>query len=206
MVHKNRSGWRSRLSRALILVLGVCLPGSVVAQAPPLPPPSPQFSADCEAPVYATDKLVCETEALRVLDAEMLGLWTTARSLPWVSGDWIEPQDGWFRRRSLCAFETDHEECARAAYIERIAVLYLLQFPPATLGLAVTCAHGHEFADGTIVRRRGIVLFMDPDLRSQIVSFLPQAGAWTPFVTVFEDTGTFRLERLDGAMLLCKQG
>lgn len=84
-------------------------------------PPTNQTSADCAAPTYATDMLVCDDPQLLALDAELARLWAEADP----GGDPVaaEAQAAWFRERSLCAFEEDHRGCAEAAYRARIEVL-----------------------------------------------------------------------------------
>lgn len=57
-------------------------------------------------------------------------------------GVWVEAQQDWFRRRSLCAFSKRHAECLQAAYRERIAVLEALRVVasrPARQGGAAVC-------------------------------------------------------------------
>ena len=84
-------------------------------------PPTDRTSADCAAPTYATDMLVCDDPELLALDAELARLWAEADP----GGDTVaaEAQAAWFRERSLCAFEDDHRGCAEAAYRDRIAAL-----------------------------------------------------------------------------------
>ncbi len=89
-----------------------------------VPPPPGQVHANCTAPVYATDHLVCQDEALLQLDRQMAALLEQQTPSSAMSGGrWLESQDAWFRRRSLCASRTDHRACAEAAYRERLQVL-----------------------------------------------------------------------------------
>jgi len=94
--------------------------GVASAQLAPVPPPAEQQTADCSAPVFATDQLVCSDPALRALDTELAGLLADA---PERSSRWIEPQSQWFLRRSRCAFAEDHSACAMFAYRERLALM-----------------------------------------------------------------------------------
>ena len=106
--------------RGVLLVIIALWCGLQAAMAQQVPPPVSQVSADCVAPVYATDMLVCADPALRALDTEMLELWdriakTRKRS--------EAEQAAWFRRRSLCAFDPDHRACVVTAYRTRITDL-----------------------------------------------------------------------------------
>lgn len=68
-----------RASYAALLVLALVLTGWG-GRAQTVPPPGGQVSADCAAPVYATDQLVCADPGLRALDAQMLRLWRMAEA------------------------------------------------------------------------------------------------------------------------------
>jgi uncharacterized protein len=87
-----------------------------------VPPPPVQVTANCDAPAYASDFLVCADAALRQLDAVL------AQVIVQRIGDSSESaaresDHDWFRRSRMCAFEADHRECLRAAYCARIALL-----------------------------------------------------------------------------------
>ncbi len=86
-------------------------------------PPTDQTTADCAAPTYATDMLVCDDPDLRALNAELARLWAQVEAGS--SGDpaAAEAQAVWFRERSLCAFQEDHRGCTESAYRARIAAL-----------------------------------------------------------------------------------
>ncbi|MFN4203370.1 MAG: hypothetical protein ACK4GM_09970 [Tabrizicola sp.] len=108
---------------ALALTGGCC-------HAQDVPPPGEQVSADCAAPVYATDRLVCSDAALRELDAHMLQLWRMAEARHRGNGALRDAQIAWFRSRSLCAFGSDHRACVVTAYHKRIAALLALVDAP----------------------------------------------------------------------------
>jgi uncharacterized protein len=107
------------MTLAAVLIGGGCLAQSV-------PPPVAQVSADCTAPVYATDLLVCSDPALRALDAQMLRLWVMAEGRHRLDDAERAAQAEWFHNRSLCAFEADHHACAVAAYQSQISALLAL--------------------------------------------------------------------------------
>lgn len=106
----------------------------LAASVQAVPPPVAQLTANCAAPVYATDQLVCGDPALKAQDAAMAA--SLAR-LPVAAVDglapWLESQADWFRRRSLCAFRRTHRQCVADAYAERTEVLGALARAPALL-------------------------------------------------------------------------
>jgi uncharacterized protein YecT (DUF1311 family) len=117
----------SRIARVAALALGLAVPWS--AQA--VPPPLSQVAANCEAPTYASDMRVCADAALRALDRQLLAAYAAASALlAATDSERIEPQEDWFKRRSRCAFSERHADCLRAAYAERLDVLYALAAAP----------------------------------------------------------------------------
>jgi uncharacterized protein len=107
------------ITRRLRLAVAASLVASCADPAP-VAPPAEQVTADCAAPTYATDMLVCDDPGLRALDAELARLWG---AVPADDPAATQAQAAWFRERSLCAFQEDHRGCAQAAYRARIAAL-----------------------------------------------------------------------------------
>jgi uncharacterized protein len=103
---------------ACVLPVAILL-AAQTERAAAIPPPPYQTTADCAAPTYAVDMLVCGDPVLRGLDAQLARLLAT----PGACAAETETQTDWFRRRSLCAFETDAYRCVEAAYRARIAAL-----------------------------------------------------------------------------------
>jgi uncharacterized protein len=92
------------------------------ALANAVPPPPAQLTADCEAPTYASDMLVCVDAGLRELDLLLaMRIGQREESVADASGN--ESDQDWFRRSRLCAFETDHRECLVEAYCLRLALI-----------------------------------------------------------------------------------
>jgi uncharacterized protein len=95
---------------------------------PPIPPPAEQVSADCTAPTYASDQLVCSDPELRALDWKMA---TLVRQIGTDAIDaaapGIENQYDWLRQRSLCAMKPEHRGCLLQAYRLRIEALERLR-------------------------------------------------------------------------------
>ena len=110
-------------SLVLAIVMGLA-GGTCLAQG--VPPPGAQVSADCAAPVYATDLLVCSDATLRALDAQMLRFWVMAEARHGLDDSERAAQVEWFRNRSLCAFDANHRGCVVAAYHSRITALLAL--------------------------------------------------------------------------------
>jgi len=91
----------------------------------PVPPPVIQFHADCQHATYATDQLVCSVADLKTLDGALAQAFLEARKLKGAGLD--AGQAAWFRKRSLCAFRPDQEQCTRKSYLNRIRALKRLQ-------------------------------------------------------------------------------
>ncbi|WP_226019553.1 hypothetical protein [Novosphingobium sp. FKTRR1] len=108
---------------ATILILNVLGAFANQSDLAPVPPPQEQTTADCAHPVYASDQLVCADPSLRQLDQQLADrLRTTSLDdALLLEGDVL-----WFRRRSRCAFQTDHRQCLLTAYNERLGLLSAL--------------------------------------------------------------------------------
>ena len=88
-----------------------------------VPPPAEQIGANCAAPVYASDRLVCDDVELRAIDTANVRASAAFASLPLANGSLIEANAPWFHRRSLCAFEGEHRACLLEAYGDRALIL-----------------------------------------------------------------------------------
>lgn len=102
----------------------------------PVPPPVEQSIADCARPTYASDQLVCTDPELRQIDAQL----AEALRVPAASNGTsrIESDGEWFKRRSRCAFETDHRICLLQSYRDRLAFIESATQTPART-LEATC-------------------------------------------------------------------
>lgn len=101
-------------------VLLLALAGCFTARPAAVPPPPLQTTANCVAPTYAADALVCADPTLRSLDRQLAALWAEADADPRTTDADRDGQKAWFRQRSLCAFERDQATCLYAAYRARI--------------------------------------------------------------------------------------
>lgn len=177
------------LSLLAVLVQDVPAPQQYPA---PVPPPVEQRHADCTQPTYASDILVCASPELLALDARMASLLPSGANRSVAnSPELLESQSGWFRRRSMCAFQARHGECLRAAYDERISVLEALA--RRRDGNMRTCTRkgplqGAElvlFGNGAAIAWRsgapvaaGLWRF-DPRIWRPFVSVFPAKSSWT---------------------------
>jgi len=119
-----------RVLVGVLLSIAWLAPGEAIA----VPPPPEQVAADCDAPTYASDQLVCHDPELLELDRRMRSLLAQLdlEAVAAARRD-VESQPSWFRRRSLCAFADAHAACLRAMYVDRISTLEALtpSDPPA---------------------------------------------------------------------------
>jgi uncharacterized protein len=188
----------------LVMVLAGC------SGPPAVPPPPGQSAANCGAPTYASDMLVCADPDLRALDARMRdaldALDLTSVVAP---GAWVEPQQDWFERRSLCAFSERHADCLREAYMERIAVLEALQrvaSRPARLGADTVCRDAPWSQAGLRLRApvTGAMTIEDRDARV-VAAATPHRpdGPWHPYIAFSVDGTKVRLTTASGSTLEC---
>jgi uncharacterized protein len=199
--------------------IAVCLLGTLLlACAAPqagtapsaVPPPPGQDAANCDSPTYASDMLVCDDPQLQALDARMLEAWSSLDLARVVAADaWVESQQEWFKRRSLCAFNELHADCLRGAYIERIAVLEALKrvaSRPARQGTAIVCRDAPW--SGAELRLRapetGALTIEDVDARVvAAATALRPDSPWQPYVVFSVDGTAVRLQLKAGAAVEC---
>lgn len=164
----------------------------------PVPPPPVQETADCQRPTYATDQLVCADAGLRGLDAEMVRYLGAIRSATLPASIWFEDQSAWFKRRSLCAFESDHRACVTLAYRTRMIELReagrihsagrpIRCDPP----IATTMTGPGEMGSRVLRDRDGGVAG---------VAFPKRAGAWRPFLITQPRAEGLQMAAANGAV------
>lgn len=164
--------------------------------------------AGCAASVYASDVLVCGDAELLQTDRRLASLLVTAAQAGVEDhGVLLESATDWFRRRSLCAFSTEHRRCLAAAYRERTAVMELLV---ATRGWARPLELACQQASwrGQWLRTRdgleGVVLG-DETGRTVGVAFSGGDGPdWRPFLR-FESLGHELTVSWAGGTRRCRQ-
>lgn len=172
----------------------------VLASQQAVPPPVVQWTANCTAPVYATDRLVCgDAELARADDAMIswLGRWRP----PPVDGfaPWRESQEAWLKRRSLCAFRTSHRQCVVDAYAERMAVLRLVN---ATVERATDVAWRCGAMTG---RWRGqAMLLIEPDgTPAGLAMRQASRSGWQPYLRLDGAGSKLRIVPLEGKPIRC---
>jgi len=170
---------------------------SVSAQA--VPPPIEQFTANCRAPVYATDQLVCGDPALKAQDAAMAASLARLGRLP-VDGlaPWRESQAVWFKRRSLCAFEAAHRQCVLDAYAERMEVLGALARTPTTEILSYRCGAVRASFSGD-----GALMIWIGDTPAGAAVRRSERSGWKPFLRLDGTVSKLRITPSDGKPVRC---
>jgi len=194
----------------LLDVLAGCAVPEVAARPPAVPPPPGQIAANCASPTYASDVLVCADSQLLALDARMLDAASSLDFARVLAPDaWVEDQQQWFERRSLCAFSERHAECLRDAYIERISVLEALRWVasrPSRQGTGSVCrdAPWGEAALRVRAPTTGALTVEDNNARVVAAATLPRPdGLWQPHVVFSVDGATVRLRLASGATVEC---
>ena len=164
------------------------------------PPPIEQTTADCANPVYATDQYICADAVLSGQEREIADLWRAAKA-DFPQSPWFETQTAWFKRRAMCAFQTDQGACVRGANDERRRVLTALSFPNASSLQPATCSsEGRRASYSLMVGRDSVTAYEDG---APIWSAFTRTLAWTPFVT-FSRGRSIQLRRMDGAKMMCR--
>ncbi len=172
---------------------------SLAFQQSAVPPPVEQFTANCAAPVYASDQLICSDPGLLDSEAQVAELWRSVQP-DWSPGPWLEDQDAWFRRRALCAFQTRHRECLAGANAERIAVLSSAIRRPED-GVAARCMLDGGSRTVSLNRNSGSLAAYD---QGRLIWLALRANAdWTPFVS-WAGGRSLTFRSLDGSQLRCR--
>lgn len=156
---------------------------TVAPSAKALPPPVEQYSADCAAPTYASDQLVCGDPQLLQLDGQMVAALAKAGAdAIEPSSHLIEAQANWLKRRSLCAMKAGHSECLVAAYGERIAVLRNLDGGAIQDGKRYGCS-GSLFPKSTtlVAKPDGSFLAIQNGRPLAVVVPVVKGTNWVPF-------------------------
>ena len=195
----------------------VCASGGLPG-ARAVPPPPEQFAADCLAPTYASDVVVCGDEALLAMDRELGRLYeslreaieTTSAGALLDGHALVESQDAWFRRRSLCALSERQADCLRAAYHERLRVLAALALQRAQPSTEVSFAVCRDAPwglgkTGISAMQLGEIVLTAPSGRVLAVAVGgPPLDAWTPYLRHEADGSQLRLFPLEGPVVTCE--
>ena len=192
-----RYSWhRVAVSWLLPLLMAGANPSA--AQTMPVPPPFEQLQADCTRPQYASDTLVCGDAELRAADAQVAAL---ASALPTLAADAIwEDQASWLRRRSLCAFKTDHRGCLIAAYADRRAVL-AASARAATQSMRCSGVwNGRTLASSSLAAGQALTITENGRL---VAVATPSGTAWQPWLAWRAAGSRIKLQPLGGTSITC---
>lgn len=170
----------------------------------PIAAPVAQESADCIHPSYATDQLVCSDSELRALDhAVVERLEAMPPPADTATYPWIEDQEAWFRRRSLCAFREDHRACVRQAYAMRLAELRA-RSDSSTRSTMLRCSAWPQTA-GYVVAESGLLAVRDNTGVPLVLAWPISRASWTPYATYRWQGRKFLIARQDSnATLTCR--
>lgn len=171
----------------------------LTVQQSAVPHPVEQFTANCAAPVYASERLICADPELLATEAQIADLWRAAAP-DWSPGPWLEQQEAWFRRRALCASQTEHRACLQGANAERVSVLEAAARSPVQ-PIASRCTGG-GISQGLSLDQgdRGLAAY---DQRGLVWMAIRADSHWRPFVS--RETGrSTTVRHLDGAKLTCR--
>ena len=171
-----------------------------------IPPPPDAVAADCQHPIYATDTLVCSTPNLRAQNEEMRAL--LARTAP---GDllgrppFLESQDEWLRRRSMCAAQSDYLTCTNAAYTERLTVLRAFREAKPRGARVMACTPTRWAVSILPSGPDGAVVLFDAIGAVRAVALAqPAPGSWQPFVSARRAGRSWTFQAASGIAMRCR--
>lgn len=187
---------------SLLIAAGLAMGSPQAGGAPvPIAPPVIQQTADCARPTYATDQLVCADPELRALDQSLAGL--VGQMPAQADIPWLESQDAWLRRRSLCAFKTDHRGCAQDAYQTRIAELEVIAHPRR--GETPLRCPSLPTAARYAVTDRDMLMLLDEAGAPLVLAWPKAQSGWAPNATYRRQGRKLVISRQDGgAALTCR--
>lgn len=164
-----------------------------------VPPPLEQVTADCDQPVYASDQFICGDADLSRQERDLAVRWRAVEAAMPASA-WIEDQPVWFKRRAMCAFQTDQGACLSGANAERER-LFAAIFDTDTALRTAHCVGDGGRRTLRIEVRDGIVAAYGETGLAWIAG--QRTADWSPFNTVL--TGrSLTIQRQDGVRLSCR--
>ncbi|WP_157090857.1 hypothetical protein [Erythrobacter dokdonensis] len=115
---------------------------------------------------------------------------------------WLEPQELWLRRRSMCAFNERHAECVEQAYEERIGILHAMLEGPALETRPAECLNTQVLQAARF--ENFILLYDDEDVLVTIATLQrDQDSIWESYAVGNEIDGGLSLAFADGRSLNC---
>lgn len=180
-----------------------------------VPPPAPQTGADCDRPVYASDQRVCGDAALLALDRQVRDAWLVLFAAPPAPElpSLLESQQGWFGRRSRCAFVAAHAACLREAYLDRAEVLDGWQRSASGAlvgtGTRMRCTNAPWGEEAVTVHSTAANALVITTLSGRLLAIASPRVAqhgWLPFIQLEVAARQLRLRPLSGAAIKCGPG
>jgi uncharacterized protein len=196
-----------RVVAGVIFLGGIFSPQLAQAATPAaIAAPIEQSTADCTIPTYATDRLVCSNAELSALDQTLARMLTDLPSQArGADNPWLEEQQNWFKRRSLCAFEESHLECARRAYRTREAEMDALA-SHADDGKPLRCP-SLPAASRYTISNEGLMIIRARQGEVLVAAWPEEDKGWRPFVSYRWGRTKGRLTRQgDNTALTCRLG
>jgi hypothetical protein len=159
-------------------LLAALIPVVALGTAPvaAVPPPPEQVAANCDAPTYASDMLVCFDADLRVLDARMREAWVALDFANVVTREaWVEA-------------------------LRRVALR------PGRQGTEASCpgaAWGHSLV--RVRAPESGALAIEDDAARVLAAATPPSpgGAWSPYVEFKVDGSVIQLATMEGSTVVC---
>lgn len=191
----------ARLSAALALSAWLLSSSVQTSAQMPVPPPADQSTADCARPVFASDQLVYSDPELRDLDGQLVkGLLQNTAS---PENDFVENDGEWFKRRSRCAFETEHRGCLLDAYQDRVAIIKGAALAPVRT-LTAKCNALGRVSLGVLAT--GYISLRSIKTKALVAIASPARGQspWKPLLTTTERGRVFEFKSHAGSNLSCR--
>lgn len=184
-----------------------CGPGDE-PQIAAVPPPATESGADCNRPEYATDRLVCADAELLAIDRETdaLAIQIGQDALVGIEPT-LESQSTWFRRRSMCAFDKSHRQCAIDAYTERQSVLLgLMRLDESAKTPTFLChtegSHRSDFEAQFVAEN--LLALLQRDRIVGVAMLKAQSSSWQPYLSYVASDAEVKITQGASILLSCE--
>lgn len=175
----------------------------LASSLPGVPPPVDQIGARCEAPVYASDQLICSDPELRAIDRENVRRSAALQRLTVAEGGLMETNEIWFRRRSRCAFEVSHRACLLDAYRDRASVLNVADAARAAAQPTRCTGNWARKSLHIAIAGNGAIVLTDTGENFAVATPTIKNSVWKPAVAFRRDGRTLVFEPLGAAAIKC---
>lgn len=198
------------MQKIAVALLAALLIGETGGQLGPaaVPPPVTASGANCERPEYATDQIVCADPELLAIDRDIdaLAIQLGEDALAGIEPT-LEAQSAWFRRRSMCAFDEMHRQCAIDAYSERQSVLLgLKRLAAAPKTPTLSCRlFGSAKADYEAqFVAENLLGLLQADQVVGVAMLDAQTSSWQPYLSYPSADTNIVITRDERALLVCQ--